>query len=94
MRKIAAAEGDAALGVAGGVKNLDFYGVSPEGDPLEGRTPYEREGQRRYAIGAAFFRAYQMLVGVPPPIYMARTFKPVSRAMRPPASISAARAST
>ena len=31
--QIAAAEGDAALGVAGGVKDLDFYGVSPEGDP-------------------------------------------------------------
>lgn len=30
---------------------------------LDGCTPYEAEGRRRYAIGAAFFRAYQGVTG-------------------------------
>ncbi|WP_297294386.1 coproporphyrinogen dehydrogenase HemZ [uncultured Oscillibacter sp.] len=44
--------------------------------PLEGRTPYEREGQRRYAIGAAFFRTYQMLTGGQPPWGMLTGVRP------------------
>ena len=44
--------------------------------PLEGRTPYERKGQRRYAIGAAFFRAYQMLTGGQPPWGMLTGVRP------------------
>ena len=46
------------------------------GVPLEGRTPYEREGQRRYAIGAAFFLAYQSLTGGQPPWGMLTGVRP------------------
>ena len=46
------------------------------GVPLEGRTPYEREGQRRYAIGAAFFLAYQSLTGNTPPWGMLTGVRP------------------
>ena len=43
--------------------------------PLGG-TPYEREGQRRYAVGAAFFRAYQALTGGRPPWGMLTGVRP------------------
>ena len=46
------------------------------GVPLEGRTPYEREGRRRYAIGAAFFLAYQSLTGNTPPWGMLTGVRP------------------
>ena len=46
------------------------------GVPLEGRTPYEREGGRRYAIGAAFFLAYQSLTGNTPPWGMLTGVRP------------------
>ena len=43
---------------------------------LEGRTPYQREGQRRYAIGAAFFLAYQTLTDGRPPWGMLTGVRP------------------
>ena len=46
------------------------------GLPLEGCTPYEQEGRRRYAIGAAFFLAYQALTGGQPPWGMLTGVRP------------------
>lgn len=43
--------------------------------PLSG-TPYEREGRRRYAVGAAFFRAYQDITGNTPPWGMLTGVRP------------------
>lgn len=49
---------------------------SSQGMPLDGCTPYEEEGWRRYAIGAAFFRAYQILTGGQPPWGMLTGVRP------------------
>ncbi len=46
------------------------------GIPLDGCTPYEQEGRRRHAIGAAFFRAYQALTGGQPPWGMLTGVRP------------------
>ena len=46
------------------------------GVPLGGLTPYEREGRRRYAIGAAFFQAYQLRTGGQPPWGMLTGVRP------------------
>lgn len=48
---------------------------SAQGISLE-CTPYEQEGRRRYAIGAAFFRAYQVLTGNTPPWGMLTGVRP------------------
>ena len=39
-------------------------------------TPYEQEGRRRYAIGSAFFRAYQIITGGQPPWGMLTGVRP------------------
>lgn len=51
--------------------------------PLQG-TEYEKEGQRRHAVGAAFFLAAQKLTGITPPWGMltgVRPDKPVTAAL-------------
>ena len=53
------------------------------GMPLDG-TPYQQEGRKRYAIGSAFFLAYQKLTGSQPPWGMltgVRPDKPAARAI-------------
>jgi len=65
-------EGHAYVGMAWQGKGVHAgFGV-----PLEGRTPYEQEGRRRYAIGAAFFRAYQDITGGEPPWGMLTGVRP------------------
>ena len=65
---------------------LRFHGKAAPysyGCPLHG-TDFEREGQRRHAIGAAFFLAAQALTGVTPPWGMltgVRPDKPVTWAL-------------
>jgi len=64
------------------------------GVPLEGCTPYEQEGRRRHAIGAAFFRAYQILTGGKPPWGMLTGVRPdklVTQALSEGKSPAAAR---
>ena len=65
-------------------KGRAYVGMSWQGEgihssqwiPLDGCTPYEEEGRRRYAIGAAFFRAYQKLTGGQPPWGMLTGVRP------------------
>ena len=75
------------LGWRGGA---DSFGV---GVPLQG-TPYEREGRKRWAIGAAFFQAYQRLFGGRPPWGMLTGVRPdklVTRALAQGKTLEAAR---
>ena len=63
------------------------------GCPLHG-TEYEKEGQRRHAVGAAFFLAAQKLTGITPPWGMltgVRPDKPVTAALAEGKSPEAAR---
>ena len=65
---------------------LSFHGKAlpySYGCPLHG-TDFEKEGQRRHAIGAAFFLAARTLTGVTPPWGMltgVRPDKPVTWAL-------------
>ena len=64
--------GHAHVGMTWRGEGLSFS----QGLSLAGCTPYEQEGRRRYAIGAAFFRAYQLLTGGQPPWGMLTGVRP------------------